>query len=446
MTISNTIVKAGPFAGNGVTTAFPFTFRTFQKADVKVIKTSAAGVDSTLVLDSAYSVALNADQNANPGGTVTYPISGTLLATGEKLTLVSNAGDTQGTNLANQGGFFPNNVSDMSDYRTVISHQLAELLTRVAKIPVTDGLEVNDLPKAANRANQFYGWDANGQPMAASAVAGVTATSFGQAIVQAASYAAMRVLLGLDKVGVVSAAKNLTARTNSGTPNSKIDISADEITLKDSTGLPMTVSTVAVTIDIAAAVGANALDTGTEAVSTWYYGWVIAKADGTIAGLLSTSATAPTLPNGYTFKALASAVRNNGAGNFVAYRQFGNRVHYEGAQNALTSTTINTVETTLSVASQVPAIATAIDLHVNGDVQASGGVFSASLRLRYISGSNFCSMDAQSSNGGTGSINTSREFPNVSQQVFYNWSNVTNLNTQFVLVDVLGFRLPIGGQ
>jgi hypothetical protein len=207
----------------------------------------------------------------------------------------------------------------------------------------------------------------------------------------------------------------------------------------------MVLSTVSVTADITAS-GANGLDTGAEANSTWYYGWVIAKADGTKAALLSTSSSAPTMPSGYTYKALVSAVRNNSGGNFIAYRQFGNRVYYEGAQNALTSTTITTVETTLSVASQVPSIASAIDINVNGDVQGSGGVFSASLRLRYISGSNFFSIDAQSSNGGTGNVNGSREFPNVSQQVFYNWSNVTNLNAHLVLIDVLGFRLPIGGQ
>lgn len=66
------------------------------------------------------------------------------------------------------------------------------------------------------------------------------------------------------------------------------------------------------------ATGANALDTGTEANSTWYYVWLIKHGtNGTVAGLLSTSATAPTLPSGYTHKRLIFAVRNDASGNFI---------------------------------------------------------------------------------------------------------------------------------
>jgi len=50
-------------------------------------------------------------------------------------------------------------------------------------------------------------------------------------------------------------------------------------------------------VDITAS-GINGLDTGSEATSTWYSVWVVAGASGT-GGLLSTSATSPTLPAGY---------------------------------------------------------------------------------------------------------------------------------------------------
>jgi hypothetical protein len=48
--------------------------------------------------------------------------------------------------------------------------------------------------------------------------------------------------------------------------------------------------------------GANALDTGALATNTWYHCFVIAKTDGTVAALGSTSATSPTMPAGYTYK------------------------------------------------------------------------------------------------------------------------------------------------
>ena len=87
MTIPATTRKAGPFTGNGSNTAFPFTFKVFTTTDVAVIKADADGVESTLTLDSDYSVTLNSDQDATPGGTVTYPISGSPLPSTDKLSI-----------------------------------------------------------------------------------------------------------------------------------------------------------------------------------------------------------------------------------------------------------------------------------------------------------------------------------------------------------------------
>ncbi len=68
--------------------------------------------------------------------------------------------------------------------------------------------------------------------------------------------------------------------------------------------------------------GANGRDTGSEAVSTWYYIWAIATASGTVALLLSASSTSPTMPSGYTRKRLISCVYNNSSGNFTAFKQY----------------------------------------------------------------------------------------------------------------------------
>jgi hypothetical protein len=47
--------------------------------------------------------------------------------------------------------------------------------------------------------------------------------------------------------------------------------------------------------------GVGGLDTGTKSTNTWYLFWLIGKADGTIDGILSVQAAAPTLPAGYTY-------------------------------------------------------------------------------------------------------------------------------------------------
>jgi len=59
--------------------------------------------------------------------------------------------------------------------------------------------------------------------------------------------------------------------------------------------------------------GAGGLDTGAEAADTWYSAWVIADTTGveSVAGIMTTSPTAPTLPSGYDVKALVGWVRND---------------------------------------------------------------------------------------------------------------------------------------
>ena len=89
MTISTTTRKAGPFTGNGTTSSFPFAFKVFTAADVYVVRTSASlGPDTVLALTTDYTVALNPNQDASPGGTVT--LTGGALAAGYSLTITSN--------------------------------------------------------------------------------------------------------------------------------------------------------------------------------------------------------------------------------------------------------------------------------------------------------------------------------------------------------------------
>ena len=79
MTIPSTARKAGPLLGTGAQTAWPFTFKVFAAADIAVTIANSAGTETPLVLGTDYSVTLNPNQDTSPGGTVTYPISGTPL-------------------------------------------------------------------------------------------------------------------------------------------------------------------------------------------------------------------------------------------------------------------------------------------------------------------------------------------------------------------------------
>ncbi|MGF6738509.1 glycosyl hydrolase family 28-related protein [Paraburkholderia atlantica] len=168
MTISSTTRKAGPFAGNGVTTSFPFAFKVFKNSDLQIVFTNASGVETLLTLDSDYSITLNADQNNNPGGTVTYPRSGSplpVLIEGTFLTAVGGLINTQPTDITNSGGFYPSTLEDAHDRSTIQIQQLAEQQSRTLQFPVSDvDPIVSSLPTAAGRANKGLGFDNSGNP------------------------------------------------------------------------------------------------------------------------------------------------------------------------------------------------------------------------------------------------------------------------------------------
>lgn len=184
MTISSSTRKAGPFSGNGVTTAFPFTFKVFAASDIRVVKTSALNVETTLTLTTHYTVSLNADQDNDPGGTVTYAS----LATGTKLTIVGALSELQPTDITNGGGFFPRVIENALDRMVVYVQQLREVVNRAIQFPVSDAAGSVSLPVASARANKALIFDADGgvtvstsdyndQVAAVAAVASAAATS-----------------------------------------------------------------------------------------------------------------------------------------------------------------------------------------------------------------------------------------------------------------------------
>jgi hypothetical protein len=176
MTISSTTRIAGPFVGNGTASAFPFTFKVFAAGDLDVIRlATSTGVETTLVLTTDYTVALNIDQDSNPGGTVTL-VAGPL-ATGFTLTITSDIANLQPTDLTNQGGFYPEVITDSFDRATIQIQQMAGEVSRSIKAPISDGSPDMELPAASVRANTFLAFDANGVPTVQAASSSAAPTS-----------------------------------------------------------------------------------------------------------------------------------------------------------------------------------------------------------------------------------------------------------------------------
>jgi hypothetical protein len=107
--------------------------------------------------------------------------------------------------------------------------------------------------------------------------------------------------------------------------------------------------------------GLNGLDTGAEAASTWYHVYVIWNG-ATAAALLSLSATAPTMPAGYTQKIRVGAVRNDASSNLWRSIQYGNRAQVIVGTNPTTTPVIASgsnaaVYTAASISAFVPPTA-----------------------------------------------------------------------------------------
>ena len=137
MTISGTNRRAGPYSGTGSATAFPFTFKVFADSDVTVVHTDPNEVETTLALTADYTVTLNADQDASPGGSITLPAP---LASGYMLTITSDVPLTQGVELTNNGGFYPSIINNALDRLTIFAQELAENLSRAISVPISSSI------------------------------------------------------------------------------------------------------------------------------------------------------------------------------------------------------------------------------------------------------------------------------------------------------------------
>lgn len=165
MTISTQTRTAGPFTTNGSTTAFPFAFKCFAASDIVVVRrVTATGVESNLVLNTDYTVSLNTNQDANPGGTVNTIGA---LGAGFTLTLTTNLQYLQPTDLTNQGGFYPKVITTALDRLTIFTQQLAGLANRALKFPISDGNLDATLPGKDQRKGRLLAFhETTGLPVA----------------------------------------------------------------------------------------------------------------------------------------------------------------------------------------------------------------------------------------------------------------------------------------
>lgn len=237
MSIASTTRKAGPYTGNGSTTVFPFSFKVFQASDLVITQTNTSGVDVVLTLTTDYTVSLNANQDSNPGGSITCVSAP---ASGYKITITSNVLQTQPVVLTNMGGFYPSVINDALDRLTIFCQQILEKVSRTLTLPVSVVGVSTTLP--APIANNLIAWNENASGLQSLDAAGLASV----------------VAFGTAKADIFSGNGSTTQFTLTASPGAQnnLDVSISGVTQKP--GIDYTwVSGTIITFTSAPPVGTN---------------------------------------------------------------------------------------------------------------------------------------------------------------------------------------------
>lgn len=145
----------------------------------------------------------------------------------------------------------------------------------------------------------------------------------------------------------------LTGNVNAATPLTKFDLSASMVTLRNTAGATVTrYTTGTLTCDLGlAGAAANGRDQAAAfTANSWVYLYFIWNGT-TLATIASTSATAPTLPSGYTHYAFATAIRWNASSNIIPVIVRGKQATYDIADGGVTRVLTGGAATTMTAIS-----------------------------------------------------------------------------------------------
>ncbi len=197
-TVTNS-VSSTTIAGNASQTVFTFNFIGVTANDITVIFTDAAG-NQTVVPQGQYTLSLNSALPGNIwgiGGSVTYPLVGSPIASGTTLTIARSVPNTQ-TVSSNQGQAFPTAVEAGMDLLAMQIQQFQATGKVLEASPADTCSSLGFLPQAIQRANQVIGFDGTGcNPVAVSTLPVGVVSSAMQPVVSAASLSAGRTAFGL---------------------------------------------------------------------------------------------------------------------------------------------------------------------------------------------------------------------------------------------------------
>jgi len=155
MTIAATPRRSPVYTGNGVATTYAFSFKVLDATTLVVTVADENDLNSAVLVNGVdYTVTLNPDQDASPGGEIGY--AG--LPVGHRLVITSATDASQPTAIANLGAFHADVIEAALDRSGSQHQQQQEQLDRCVKVAATSEQDPttlldNAVTSASNSAN-----------------------------------------------------------------------------------------------------------------------------------------------------------------------------------------------------------------------------------------------------------------------------------------------------
>jgi len=183
------------YDGNGSTVDFAYDNKIFADSDLDVY---VDGVLQTLTTDFTVSNA-----GVSDGGNVTFV---TAPADGTEVVIVRDVEATQQSDYVDGEDFPADTIEDDFDRAIICIQQLIDDISRTIRLADSDATEnLSPLPALAARASMYLAFDADGDLTVAAGTADATPhTAFGASVAATDDAAALRTLLGLGALALLS--------------------------------------------------------------------------------------------------------------------------------------------------------------------------------------------------------------------------------------------------
>ncbi|WP_298255843.1 hypothetical protein [Bradyrhizobium sp.] len=126
--------------------------------------------------------------------------------------------------------------------------------------------------------------------------------------------------------------------------------------------------------------GNGGLDTGTIAASTWYHAYLIKDVTTqAVDVLISVSASAPTMPGGYTLKRRIGSIKTNGSSQWILFHQNGDEFLWDAALQDVTGSA------NLGTSALLSTLTVPTGVEVNAIIAAAAGIGGSSVTVAITS-------------------------------------------------------------